>query len=138
MRSGPLCADQRLGVQQGQVLQLATQGELPLHDLAAQPVGPAGALHFGAARHALSAHEDGDSHHAFVAHQRNFTGRAVFQHVDQRDDARDRKVKKIHMITRLRQGPAQGHVDQLQVGQESFKVLRRQRDKDVVLRRIGW
>ena len=53
--------NQCLREQQCDVLQLSAKCEFALHDLAAEPIGVTWTLHFRAGRHALAAHENGDT-----------------------------------------------------------------------------
>src|SRR6185436_15934902 len=63
-----------------------------LQGRAAHAVAVAGALHHGAARRALAAHEERDAHQPLVAGDRDLGGGAILEDVQQRDDAVGREV----------------------------------------------
>ena len=89
------------------MLQLTAGREFSLHHFAAESVSLACALHFRAARHAATPHENGNADHAFVTDQRGFSGGTVFQGINQRDDAAGWKMQKIDMVARLGHRPSQ-------------------------------
>ena len=109
-------------VRRGQMLQIASQGELPLHDHAAEAERSTRALHDGAAGHALAPHENGDSDHALVAHQRDLAGRTIRQVIDQGDDAGYREVQEVHMVPGFRHGRPKRQGDEFEIGEYPLVV----------------
>src|SRR5450631_2801871 len=67
---------------------------LLLKTLTEQPVGVIGVLHNRLTGGHLTAHEQGASDKAFIAHHRNFRRSAVFHPIQQRDDRVDREINK--------------------------------------------
>jgi nitrogen-specific signal transduction histidine kinase len=78
--------NERLGVTQQDVEHFAVAIEFLLEPVAGQAIGVAGALHDGAARRGLAAHEQRDPDGAFIADHGDFGGRSILHDVQQRHD----------------------------------------------------
>src|SRR5438045_1277926 len=85
--------DQRLRVAQQQNLQGAATFEFLLHDRSPQPVALAAALHNGAARRRLAAHEERDPDYAVVADDGDLGRSAVLQYIEERNDRATREIQ---------------------------------------------
>ena len=88
------------------MLQLTTQHKLTLHHSATESICISSGLHLGAARHAFPAHINGDADHSFIADNGDFTGRTIFQAVDQRNNPTNRKMQVFDMIAGFGNRPA--------------------------------
>jgi len=77
---------QRLRIAQQQMLRRPGASELALQQLPRKPERRAGALHDGAARGGLTAHEEGNTHHALVADHGDLGGRTILHDVEEGHD----------------------------------------------------
>jgi hypothetical protein len=89
--------------------------KLLLQDQGVEAVCLARALRDRAAWRRLTAHEQCNANEPFIADDRNFGGRAVFHHVEQRDDRRGRKIDVIEPIAGFVDDLPQGHIDAYQM-----------------------
>ena len=97
-----------------------------------EPVGLPRALHDGATRRRFAAHEQRHADHALMADDRDFSGRAVLHHIEQRNDRRGRKKDVMKLAARLVQHFSQRHVDKGQVSGEVSAFVFGQRGKQVI------
>ncbi len=132
---GGLChlGEQGLRVAQQDVQHLAVPLELLLESYARQTVCGTGALHDCAVGGGFASHEQRDTDRAVVPHDGDFRGRAVFHHVQERDDGVGRKIDVAQDIAGLVQHHAKGHRYELQVREQPFAHLLRQRVQNVIL-----
>lgn len=84
--------EQRLRVAQQEILQRAGAVKLLLQPLARKAKAVTAALHDGATRRGLAAHEQRDPDHPLEAYDGDFCRRTVFHDVEQRDDGGRGKV----------------------------------------------
>ena len=84
--------DQRLGVPQQHVQQIAMTVELVFEALAREPIRRARTLDDRTIRRGFTAHEQRHADRTLVAYHRDLRRSAVLQDIQQRDDRIDRKI----------------------------------------------
>ncbi len=96
------------------------------------------ALHDGATRRGLTAHEQGNAENALVADHGDFSRCAILHDIQQRHDGIGRKVDVFELPARLVEHFAQLQWDQLQMGSKALKLACRQCREQVILLRVVW
>jgi hypothetical protein len=78
-------------------------------------------------------HEERNADDAFIADHRNLRGITIFHHIEQRDDARNRKIDVPFHRAGFVKYFAQREIDQFKIGQQGIELDQRQRRQQVVL-----
>src|ERR1700738_5025493 len=112
--------------------------EFLLEPRARQHVRGSGALHDGAVRRGLTAHEERDANRAVVSDNRDFRRCAVFEHVEEGDDDVGRKIDVTQRVARLVQSFTERQRYELQVREQSLAFWLRQRIQNVILLWVGY
>ena len=132
---GGLCHLRDYGLRETQqrMLQRAAASEFLLDDGRPQPVGRTRALHDRPGRHGLAAHEQRNPHRPLVAGHGDLGRRAVFEHIEQRDDAVRREVNIGLFATRLKKRLAQSKGYRFQEWRKRVTRLCRERRQQPII-----
>jgi len=107
--------------------------EFLFEDPAGHAKGFAGALHDGAARSRLTTHEERNSYNPLIAADRDLGRRAIFHHIQQREDAIRREVNVPHLVAGLVQDMAERHRRYHYAFADASQFGRRQGGEQVIL-----
>src|SRR5512132_2893309 len=104
-------------------MKTAAASELIFHHLCLHLESLARTLHYCPVWSGVAAHKDGNAYHAVVAHDADFSTRAVFHYVKQGNDCSCREVDIIHFFAGLIEDFTEWKGDELQIRNQARQLF---------------